>query len=50
MQREGLLADLSGARLPQGKVRSDGKETDSWTEAKIGFEHTKVFLCLRAIC
>lgn len=46
MQREDLLADLSEARLPQGKVRSDGKETDRWMEAKMGFEHTKVFLCL----
>lgn len=46
MQREDLLADLSEARLPQGKVRSDGKETDRRMEAKIGFEHTGVFLCL----
>lgn len=49
VQREGLLADLSGTRLPQGKVRSDGKETASWMEGKTGFEHTRVFLFLMPI-
>lgn len=49
VQREDLLADPSEVRLPQGKVGSDGKETDRWMEAKIGFEHTRVFLCLMPV-
>lgn len=46
VQREDLLADVSGTRLPQGKVRSDWKQTDSRMDGEIGFEQTRVFLGL----